>query len=72
MKENTKRNTGNNPIVASPKKRNIRTFEADDDVNKMIENAIARGVKQVFFMNHALRAWLTANGYAKKQAAPSL
>ncbi len=69
MKENTKRNTGITPVAASPKKRTILSFEPDDDINAMLTVARSRGISLVHMCNKALRPYLTANGYAKKQSA---
>lgn len=48
-------------------RRQIKTFEADEDVARMLGAASAEGVKLVFLCNEALRRFLTQKGYAKKK-----
>jgi N-acetylglutamate synthase-like GNAT family acetyltransferase len=45
----------------------MRSFEAENDVDAMLNRASEVGVKQVFIINSALRAWLTAKGYSRKR-----
>jgi hypothetical protein len=48
-------------------KRNIKTFEPDLDVARMLERAEAGGIKLKFICNSALRKYLTSAGYARKK-----
>lgn len=48
-------------------KRNIKSFEADDDVAAMLARAEAEGIKLVFLCNTSLRKLLTDRGYARKR-----
>ena len=50
-------------------KRNIRSFEAADDVTDMLKRAEAEGVKLVWLCNNALRDFLTKKGYSRKRDA---
>jgi hypothetical protein len=65
-------------------KRPMKSFEADPDVGRMLERAcwatiqrsgvklkVPSGLSLKVVCNEALRAWLTAKGYArKKELAP--
>jgi hypothetical protein len=48
-------------------KRAIKTFEADEDVERMLERAARGGVKLKFLCNEALRRHLREKGYARKK-----
>jgi hypothetical protein len=48
-------------------KRNIKTFEPDDDVARMLERASQNGIKLSHILNCAARAWLREKGYARKK-----
>lgn len=48
-------------------KRNIKSFEADPDVNRMLIRAQRKGIKLGKICNKALRAFLRDKGYAKKR-----
>ena len=47
--------------------RNIKSFEADDDVYRMLERASRDGIKLTHILNNAAREWLTRKGYARKK-----
>jgi hypothetical protein len=47
--------------------RNIKTFEAKADVNRMLKRAEKDGIKLVRICNESLREWLTNKGYARKK-----
>ncbi len=48
-------------------KRDIKSFEADEDVSRMLERAKKDGIKTGFICNAALREYLRAKGYARKK-----
>ena len=48
-------------------KRDIRSFEAEADVAKMLNRAKADGIKQTFLINEALRHYLTVKGFSRKR-----
>lgn len=48
-------------------KRNIKSFESDADVFRMIERASRDGIKLTHICNTAVREWLTKKGYARKK-----
>lgn len=48
-------------------KRNIKTFEPENDVSRMLERASKDGIKLKHVINSACRAWLTKQGYARKK-----
>ena len=45
----------------------MKSFEADDDVARMLARAEQRGVKLVWLANNALRPFLIKMGYARKK-----
>jgi hypothetical protein len=49
------------------KRRDIRSFEAEPDVARMLGRARSRGVKLTYLCNNALRQYLTTAGYARKK-----
>lgn len=52
-------------------KRNIKSFEPDDDVSRMLDRAIKDGIRVTHVLNQAAREWLVKKGYArKKEQAP--
>ncbi|HEX7652340.1 MAG TPA: hypothetical protein VF607_02465 [Verrucomicrobiae bacterium] len=48
-------------------KRSIKSFEADEDVARMLTRAMDGGVKLTFLCNVALRRLLTERGFAGKK-----
>lgn len=59
---------GKDPASEKEKpQRDIRSFEAEQDVGRMLDRANDRGVKTVFLCNKALRKLLTDMGYARKK-----
>lgn len=62
-----------NRALATPKDvqpgadRNIKSFEPDEDVARMLERARADGIKLKHIVNNSLRNWLQAKGYARKK-----
>jgi len=50
-------------------KRDIRSFEPDDDVARMLARASLDGVKLGHLVNMGLRKILTEKGYARKKDA---
>lgn len=66
MKQISKRNAGNTLTAPTQEKRSIFTFEPANDVKHMLQRATENGAPRSFFINNALRDWLTAKGYAKK------
>lgn len=48
-------------------KRAIKSFEAEEDVSRMLERATKGGIKLGFLCNQALRKFLTSKGYARKK-----
>lgn len=47
--------------------RNIKSFEADPDVFRMLERAAKDGIKLTHILNNATRDWLIKKGYARKK-----
>lgn len=48
-------------------KRAIKTFEAEEDVERMLKRAAEAGIKLGFLCNQALRKHLREKGYARKK-----
>lgn len=47
-------------------KRNIKSFEPDADVAKMLDRAKENGIRLNHILNKAARQWLTAKGFSRK------
>jgi N-acetylglutamate synthase-like GNAT family acetyltransferase len=45
----------------------MRSFEADEDVGRMLDRSSRHGIKQVFVCNEAVRRYLTARGFGPGQ-----
>lgn len=48
-------------------KRNIKTFEADLDVVRMLDRASKEGIKMTHILNQGARRWLTRKGFSRKK-----
>lgn len=48
-------------------RRDIRSFEADADVGRMLDRASNQGIVQGFLCNKALRKLLSDMGFARKK-----
>ena len=48
-------------------KRMIKTFEADEDVARMLNRATGHGIKLTYLCNEALRRLLIERGFAGKK-----
>ena len=53
--------------VSPTMKRNIKTFEPDEDVARMLDRASKEGIRLSHILNNATREWLVKKGYARKK-----
>ena len=53
--------------MADAKKRPIQSFQADPDVERMLERARAEGRSLAWLCNQSCREWLKKEGYARKR-----
>lgn len=59
---------GKDPKGEEPKpKRPMRSFEADDDVERMLKRAKRKHINIVWICNTAVRKYLIEKGYARKK-----
>lgn len=66
MNNITKETSGVNASPSNPRRR-MRSWQADDDVDRMLGRVQAKGIKLSFYANTTLRKALLAAGYGRKK-----